>query len=82
MKAIRKGCEAVGRDPAEIGIRASLTSTDDWDAAPTFEARLEQAIATGLRLGAVGVTHFNVPLNYYLLDLDSMGALLHALRQA
>jgi probable F420-dependent oxidoreductase len=82
IEAIHKECTTIGRDPAEIGARASLTSTEDWDTAPTYAARLEQAINTGRRLAAAGVTHFNVPLNYYRLDLQTMGEFLGELRAA
>jgi probable F420-dependent oxidoreductase len=79
---LRRVAAEHGRDPATVGMRVSLTATADWDAAGSFEQRLERAVARVRRLSAVGVTHFNVPLNYYGLDLDSLGEFLKVLRES
>jgi probable F420-dependent oxidoreductase len=70
-----------GRDPAGIGMRVSLTATADWNAAGSFDELVAAAVDRVRRLSALGVTHFNVPLNYYRLDLDALGELLKVLRE-
>lgn len=82
IESIHRACEKYGRDPATIGIRASLTQTADWNAASSVEDLTERAIARARRLCALGVTHFNVPLSYYGIGLDDLGGLLTALRAA
>lgn len=82
VESIRRACDQHGRDPAEIGIRASLTATSDWNAATSAGDLTERAIARAQRLAALGVTHFNVPLGYYGIDLEALGGLLKALRAA
>jgi len=63
-------------------VRASLTATSDWNAATSVGVLTERAIARATRLAALGVTHFNVPLGYYGMDLDALASLLKALRAA
>ena len=75
-------CERHGRDPATIGVRASLTATADWNAAMSPDDLTERAVTRARRLAALGVTHFNVPLSYYGIGLDALGDLLKALRAA
>jgi probable F420-dependent oxidoreductase len=82
IESIHEACEKYGRDPATIGIRASLTQTSDWSAASSFDDLIERAIARATRLVGLGVTHFNVPFGYYGIELDSLGVLLDALRKA
>jgi alkanesulfonate monooxygenase SsuD/methylene tetrahydromethanopterin reductase-like flavin-dependent oxidoreductase (luciferase family) len=82
VESIHRACGKYGRDPAEIGVRASLTATGDWNAATSAGDLAERAIARAARLAGVGVTHFNVPLSYYGVDLDTLGGLLKALRAA
>jgi probable F420-dependent oxidoreductase len=82
IEALHAACAAAGRDPAEIGVRASLTPTDEARAVLDFDARVEQAITHGTRLGALGVTHFTLPLSSYRLDLAEAGKLLEILRAA
>ena len=79
---VKQACVAVGRDPEEVGIRASLTPTDAWAAARSTDELFEQTVAAGLRLCDVGVTHFNIPLNYYGVELEQLGQLLEMLRDA
>lgn len=82
VDSIRAMCEKHGRDPSTVGVRASLTATGDWDAAASPGELTERALIRARRLTAAGVTHFNVPLSYYGLDLDALGDLLKALRAA
>ena len=82
IENIRTACEQYGRDPSTVGIRASLTATEDWNAASGIDELTESAIARAQRLVALGVTHFNVPLSYYGIDLDALAGLLKALRAA
>jgi alkanesulfonate monooxygenase SsuD/methylene tetrahydromethanopterin reductase-like flavin-dependent oxidoreductase (luciferase family) len=82
VEAIRAACQKCGRDPSTIGIRASLTQTSEWNAGGSVEDLTERAILRATRLVALGVTHFNVPLGYYGIGLDALGALLKALRAA
>ncbi|WP_375476348.1 TIGR03619 family F420-dependent LLM class oxidoreductase [uncultured Jatrophihabitans sp.] len=80
VEAIHTACETYGRDPAGIGVRASLTATSDWNAATSVDDLIERAMDRVRRLIGVGVTHFNVPLSYYGIDLDALGRLLIAVR--
>ena len=82
VESIHTACERYGRDPATVGVRASLTATADWDAAMSVDDLTERAVTRGQRLAALGVTHFNVPLSYYGIGLDALGDLLKALRAA
>jgi probable F420-dependent oxidoreductase len=82
IEAIHDACERYGRDPATIGVRASLTATADWNAAKSVDNLTERAVDRARRLAGIGVTHFNVPLGYYGIDLDVLGGLLEALRAA
>jgi probable F420-dependent oxidoreductase len=78
---LRSTCEELGRDPDTVGVRASLTATGDWNRAQSFDGLVESAVASARRLSSAGVTHFNVPLSYYGVDLDALGQLLKALRE-
>jgi len=82
MESLHAACDRYGRDPATIGARASLTATADWNAAMSVDDLTERAVARARRLAGLGVTHFNVPLSYYGLDLAALGDLLKALRAA
>jgi alkanesulfonate monooxygenase SsuD/methylene tetrahydromethanopterin reductase-like flavin-dependent oxidoreductase (luciferase family) len=77
---IRAACAEYGRDPATVGMRVSLTATSDWNAAQSFDELVEASVARVRRLAPLGVTHFNVPLNYYRLELHQLGELLNALK--
>jgi hypothetical protein len=63
-------------------MRVSLTATADWNAAQSFDELVDRAVARVRRLTALGVTHFNVPLNYYRLELKELGELLAALKSS
>ncbi len=63
-------------------MRASLTASAGWNAAQSFDDLVERAVDRVRRFSAVGVTHFNVPLSYYGVDLSKLGTLLSALRAA
>jgi probable F420-dependent oxidoreductase len=78
---IRAACAEYGRDPATVGMRVSLTATADWNAAQSFDDLVEASVARVRRLTPLGVTHFNVPLNYYGLELNQLGELLKALKE-
>jgi len=82
IESLQAACELYGRDPATVGARASLTATADWNAAMSPDDIADRAVTRARRLAALGVTHFNVPLSYYGLDLDALGDLLKALRAA
>jgi probable F420-dependent oxidoreductase len=82
IESIHRACAEYGRDPSTIGVRCSLTATSDWNAASSPADLTERAIARAQRLAGLGVTHFNVPLSYYGIDLESLGGLLKALRAA
>jgi probable F420-dependent oxidoreductase len=82
IESIHRACEQYGRDPATIGLRASLTATADWNAAKSADDLTERAIERARRLAALGVTHFTVPLSYYGIDIEALGGLLKALRAA
>ena len=83
IERISAECAAAGRDPASVGYRVSLTPTPpEGFPRPALHDVIEQAVAWGARLGPLGVTHFNVPLNYYQLELEALPELLAALRAA
>ena len=81
IESIRYQCAQIGRDPATVYYRCSLTPTG-WPVPEDIDRLIEGAIASGERLGALGVTNFTVPLNYYQLDLGALPQLLAALRSA
>jgi probable F420-dependent oxidoreductase len=82
VENIRKLCEEFGRDPATVGVRASLTATSAWNAARSVDDLTERAVKRARQLAGLGVTHFSVPLSYYGIDLETLGGLLRALRAA
>jgi probable F420-dependent oxidoreductase len=81
IESIRTKCLELGRDPATVSYRCSLTPTG-WQAPPLVDDLIDAAVASGQRLGGLGITNFTVPLNYYQLDLDALQRLLKALRAA
>jgi probable F420-dependent oxidoreductase len=81
IESIRTKCLELGRDPATVSYRCSLTPTG-WQVPPLVDELIDAAVASGQRLGALGITNFTVPLNYYQLDLDALQRLLKALRAA
>jgi probable F420-dependent oxidoreductase len=82
LESIHDACAEYGRDPSTLGARVSLTPTWAWNATASVDEITEQAIGWAGRMTALGVTHFNVPLSYYGIDLDALGGLLKALRAA
>jgi probable F420-dependent oxidoreductase len=82
IENIKRTCVDVGRDPSEVGFRTSLIPTPEGELSLKGDELVEHAIKTSRRLADAGVTHFNVPLNYYQLDMDALASLLHALRAA
>jgi probable F420-dependent oxidoreductase len=76
---IRDACIAVGRDPASIGFRATLTTIAPHAGLTTDEV-IRHALEARDALVALGVTHFTVPLDLYALDLDGLAKLLIALQ--
>ena len=82
IESIQAACAEHGRDPQTIGVRASLTPTAEWDASSSFDEVVERSVAHAQRLAAIGVTHFNVPLSYYDIELEELGGLLKVLRAA
>jgi probable F420-dependent oxidoreductase len=81
IESIRDQCAQIGRDPATVSYRCSLTPTG-WPVPEDIDKLIEGAIASGERLGALGITNFTVPLNYYQLGMDALPPLLAALRSA
>ena len=81
IESIRAKCQELGRDPATVSSRCSLTPTS-WRVPPPVDDLIDAAVASGQRLAGLGVTNFTVPLNYYQLDLDALQRLLKALRAA
>lgn len=82
IENIRSECVRIGRDPASLGFRASLTPTQDWSGATSTGELIDRAVRTGRTLASAGVTHFNIPLSYYQLELEPLGDLLQTLRAA
>jgi probable F420-dependent oxidoreductase len=81
IESIRDECTKVGRDPADVRFRCSLTPTS-WEVPASPDALIEGAVANATRMAELGITDFTVPLNYYQVDLDVLGRLLAALRAA
>ena len=79
---IREECVRVGRDPSAVGFRVSLTPTAEWDAASSFDELLTRSVESVRQLAGAGATHFNIPLNYFDVDVSRLGDLLQALRSA
>ncbi len=82
IEAIARSAEQAGRDPAELGFRASVVPSADWCAWTSTDQLFDLAIGSTRRLAGVGVTHFTIPLNYFKLDLEDLGRLLAELRAA
>jgi probable F420-dependent oxidoreductase len=80
VDALRRGAEAAGRDPASLGFRASVIPTDEWAASANREQLFDRVLHHCGRLAAVGVTHFNIPQNYFQLSLEDLAELLARLR--
>ncbi|MCU1486527.1 MAG: family F420-dependent class oxidoreductase [Actinomycetia bacterium] len=85
IEGIRKACADVGRDPDEIGYRASISPTPPEEG--PIERRplddvVEEYVAYGSRLADLGITHFNIPANYLQFEVEELGQLLVALRRA
>jgi len=81
---IQTACADAGREPATVGIRATLALlppdiSGDPGRAADPSAVIDHALTSAERLTAVGVTHLTVPLDSYELDLDGLGRLLAAL---
>jgi hypothetical protein len=90
---IHTACLDAGRDPASVGIRATLAllpaalhasrpdgaAVDARPVAPDIDAVIAHALGSAERLTAVGVTHLTVPLDSYELDLEGLERLLQAL---
>ena len=76
---IQTACADAGRNPAEVGIRASLALLPPG-ADHSAAAVIDHALISAAKLRAVGVTHFTVPLDSYELDFDGLERLLQALR--
>jgi probable F420-dependent oxidoreductase len=81
IESIRNECAKIGRDPANVGLRCSLTPTG-WEVPAAHDDLIEGAAANALRLAGLGITHFTIPVNYYQLDLEMLPQLLKALRAA
>jgi probable F420-dependent oxidoreductase len=81
IESIRIKCEELGRDPATVSYRCSLTPTG-WQVPPLIDDLIDAAVGSSQRLASLGITNFTVPLNYYQLDLDALQRLLKALRAA
>jgi probable F420-dependent oxidoreductase len=81
IESIRAKCQELGRDPATVSHRCSLTPTG-WQVPPLVDDLIDAAVVSGQRLAGLGITNFTVPLNYYQLDLDALQRLLKALRAA
>jgi hypothetical protein len=57
-------------------------ATSDWNAAKSADDLTGRAIERARRLADIGVTHFNIPLSDFGIDLETLGGLLRALREA
>jgi probable F420-dependent oxidoreductase len=81
IESIRNECTKIGRDPADVCFRCSLTPTS-WEVPASSDDLIEGAVANARRMADLGITHFTIPLNYYQVDLVLLGQLLKALRAA
>ena len=81
IESIREQSTKVGRDPASVSFRCSLTPTG-WPTPSSVDGLIEGCITNARRLAGLGVTNFTVPLNYYQLELAELERLLGALRRA
>lgn len=81
VAAISDACSTIGRDIAEIGIRATLPTDVPADCRRHPDQTIEFLVEAGDRLRGVGVTHLTVPLASYDLDLTQVVALMDALRE-
>lgn len=81
-EAVRAACAKSGRDPAGVGIRASVIPTSEWQAAASTADLVRRIVGNATRLAAAGVTHFTIPLSYFQLARGDLELLLQALRAA
>jgi probable F420-dependent oxidoreductase len=82
IEMLMSGCAEAGRDPDSLGFRASVIPTDDWQAAVRTPELFERVLRNCEKLAAAGVTHFNIPQNYFQLELGDLAELLALLRAA
>jgi probable F420-dependent oxidoreductase len=82
IETLREGCVEAGRNPDELGFRASVIPTDEWQSAASRTELFERVLRSCEKLAGAGVTHFNIPQNYFRLDLDELAELLALLRAA
>jgi probable F420-dependent oxidoreductase len=82
IDAIRHQCDVYGRDPGSVGFRASALPTGDWSESMSRQEIVDRVLKNCEQLAAAGVTHFNVPQNYFRLELEELGQLLAQLRAA
>jgi probable F420-dependent oxidoreductase len=82
IEHIRSAADVAGRDPSTIGFRVSALPTAPspwWQSVPEL---FDHLIGNCGRLAALGVTHFNLPLNFLRLRLADVELLLKELRTA
>jgi probable F420-dependent oxidoreductase len=82
VETLKNGCAAAGRDPGSLGFRASVIPTGHWQAAVSTPELFERVLRHCEKLAAAGVTHFNIPQNYFRLELGDLAELLALLRAA
>jgi alkanesulfonate monooxygenase SsuD/methylene tetrahydromethanopterin reductase-like flavin-dependent oxidoreductase (luciferase family) len=82
VEALRNGCIEAGRNPEPLSIRSSVIPTDDWQDATSKAALYERVLSNCVKLAEAGVTHFNIPQNYFQLSFEDLAELLALLRAA
>lgn len=73
---------AAGRAPSSIGFRVSALPTAPSPTWRSVDEAFDLVLANCARLAALGVTHFNLPLNYLGFGLEDLQLLLKLLRAA
>ena len=79
IELIQRRCAEEGRDPATIGIRATLPRPSAPPPDAPFEQRVAHARDGIERYGRLGVTHVTLPLGAYSPDRDDCADLVAAL---
>jgi hypothetical protein len=82
IEHIKATADEAGRNVSTLGFRTSIVPTPPvaFEGAPSHLVR--DAVTRAARLVEAGVTHVNIPWNYYPFTLEDLGTLLAAIRGA
>lgn len=82
IDSLRDGCVEAGRDPSTLGFRTSAIPTQAWQSFDSKQEIFDLVLANCTKLAPAGVTHFNIPQNYFRLPFEDLAELLALCRAA